>query len=39
VAAGGWATFFGAAMAMVVPALLLLSLVPKASDPAEAVAK
>jgi PAT family beta-lactamase induction signal transducer AmpG len=38
VAAGGWATFFGAAMAMVIPALFLLSLVPKAADPTEAVA-
>jgi PAT family beta-lactamase induction signal transducer AmpG len=33
VAAGGWATFFGAAMSMAVPALLLLSLVPKDAGP------
>jgi MFS transporter, PAT family, beta-lactamase induction signal transducer AmpG len=36
VAAGGWATFFGAAMSMAVPALILLSVLPKNVEPAEA---
>jgi MFS transporter, PAT family, beta-lactamase induction signal transducer AmpG len=31
--AGGWATFFGAAMFMTVPALILLSLLPSNTDP------
>jgi PAT family beta-lactamase induction signal transducer AmpG len=34
VAAGGWASFFGAAMFMAVPALILLSLLPANTDPA-----
>ena len=33
VAAGGWTTFFGAAMFMAVPALILLSLLPANTDP------
>jgi MFS transporter, PAT family, beta-lactamase induction signal transducer AmpG len=33
VAAGGWGTFFGAAMCMAVPALVLLSLLPASTDP------
>ena len=33
VAAGGWTTFFGAAMCMAVPALILLSLLPANTDP------
>lgn len=38
VAAGGWATFFAAAMTMAVPALILLWLLPKSIDPPPAAA-
>jgi PAT family beta-lactamase induction signal transducer AmpG len=34
VAAGGWTTFFGAAMCMVVPAMILLWLLPANTEPA-----
>jgi len=36
VAAGGWTTFFGAAMGMAVPALILLSLLPANPEPVAA---
>ena len=36
--AGGYATFFGAAICMVIPALILLSLLPANTDPAPAPA-